>query len=193
MPLRLRLRWNGSSPWSKWSGRPPSRSRGCELDARRRARCGQGWNLLVRVESGLRSFDRTMPEEINRIVADEFSEYLFLHSDEAVENLRQEGISDERMHLVGNTMIDTMVALKAPFQGSERRKAPRAPQGLPAGNAPPPVRSGSERHAPWARAAPYRRHPASSRLAGASTRRSTAARDGRAAERIADVLAGLNL
>jgi UDP-N-acetylglucosamine 2-epimerase len=71
-----------------------------------------------------------MPEEINRIVADEFSEYLFLHSDEAVENLRQEGISGERMHLVGNTMIDTMVALKAPFQGSERRKAPRAPRGI---------------------------------------------------------------
>src|SRR5208282_4582209 len=53
---------------------------------------------VAHLESGLRSFDRTMPEEVNRIVADEFSEYLFLHSDEAVENLRAEGIADERMH-----------------------------------------------------------------------------------------------
>jgi UDP-N-acetylglucosamine 2-epimerase (non-hydrolysing) len=67
---------------------------------------------VAHIESGLRSFDRTMPEEINRIVADEFSEYLFLHSDEAIENLRAEGIADERMHFVGNTMIDTLVALE---------------------------------------------------------------------------------
>src|ERR1700731_1046097 len=53
---------------------------------------------IAHLESGLRSFDRTMPEEINRIVADEFSEHLFLHSDEAVENLRAEGIADVRMH-----------------------------------------------------------------------------------------------
>ena len=46
---------------------------------------------VAHLESGLRSFDRTMPEEINRIVADEFSEYLFLHCDEAIENLRARG------------------------------------------------------------------------------------------------------
>ncbi len=62
---------------------------------------------LAHLESGLRSFDRTMPEEINRIVADEFADFLLLHSDEAIENLRAEGIPDERMHFVGNTMIDT--------------------------------------------------------------------------------------
>src|SRR6478672_10265568 len=67
---------------------------------------------IAHIESGLRSFDRTMPEEINRIVADEFSEYLFLHSDEAVENLQAEGIDDERMHFVGNTMIDSLVAME---------------------------------------------------------------------------------
>jgi UDP-N-acetylglucosamine 2-epimerase (non-hydrolysing) len=67
---------------------------------------------VAHIESGLRSFDRTMPEEINRIVADEFSELLFLHSEEAVVNLRAEGIPDERMHFVGNTMIDTLVALE---------------------------------------------------------------------------------
>ncbi|HXS47419.1 MAG TPA: UDP-N-acetylglucosamine 2-epimerase (non-hydrolyzing) [Solirubrobacterales bacterium] len=74
---------------------------------------------VAHIESGLRSFDRTMPEEINRIVADEFSEYLFLHSDEATENLRAEGIADERMHFVGNTMIDTLVALEGRFRGAD--------------------------------------------------------------------------
>jgi len=66
---------------------------------------------VAHIESGLRSFDMTMPEEVNRIVADRFAEWLFLHSDEAVENLRAEGIPDERVHMVGNTMIDTLVAL----------------------------------------------------------------------------------
>jgi len=73
---------------------------------------------VAHVESGLRSFDRTMPEEVNRIVADELSEHLFLHSDEAVENLRAEGIADARMHFVGNTMIDTLVALEGRFRGA---------------------------------------------------------------------------
>jgi UDP-N-acetylglucosamine 2-epimerase (non-hydrolysing) len=72
---------------------------------------------VAHVESGLRSFDRTMPEELNRIVADQLSEHLFLHSDEAVENLRAEGVGEERMHFVGNTMIDTLVALEERFRG----------------------------------------------------------------------------
>jgi UDP-N-acetylglucosamine 2-epimerase (non-hydrolysing) len=72
---------------------------------------------LAHVESGLRSFDQTMPEEVNRIVADRFSDHLFLHSDEAIENLRAEGIPDERMHFVGNTMIDTLVAMEPRFRG----------------------------------------------------------------------------
>ena len=67
---------------------------------------------VAHVESGLRSFDMTMPEEVNRIVADRFAEWLFLHSEEAVDNLRAEGIAEERMHMVGNTMIDTLVALE---------------------------------------------------------------------------------
>jgi UDP-N-acetylglucosamine 2-epimerase (non-hydrolysing) len=73
---------------------------------------------IAHIESGLRSFDRTMPEEINRIVADEFSEYLFLHCEEAVENLRAEGIPSERMHFVGNTMIDTLLALEGRFRAA---------------------------------------------------------------------------
>jgi UDP-N-acetylglucosamine 2-epimerase (non-hydrolysing) len=71
---------------------------------------------VAHVEAGLRSFDLTMPEEVNRIVADRFAEYLFLHSEEAIENLRAEGIPDERMHFVGNTMIDTLVALEDRFR-----------------------------------------------------------------------------
>ncbi len=73
---------------------------------------------VAHIESGLRSFDRTMPEEVNRIVADQFSEHLFLHSEEAIENLRAEGIADERMHFVGNTMIDTLVALEDRFRAA---------------------------------------------------------------------------
>jgi UDP-N-acetylglucosamine 2-epimerase (non-hydrolysing) len=71
---------------------------------------------LAHVESGLRSFDRTMPEEVNRIVADEFSEYLFVHSDEAVVNLNAEGIGDDRIYFVGNTMIDSLVAMEDQFR-----------------------------------------------------------------------------
>jgi UDP-N-acetylglucosamine 2-epimerase (non-hydrolysing) len=74
--------------------------------------------MLAHLESGLRSFDRTMPEEINRIVADEFSDLLFLHSDEAVENLSREGIPAEQMHFVGNTMIDALVAVDSRFRSN---------------------------------------------------------------------------
>ncbi len=74
---------------------------------------------LAHVESGLRSFDRTMPEEINRVVADQLSDHLFLHSDEATENLRAEGVAEERMHFVGNTMIDTLVSLEQRFRGAD--------------------------------------------------------------------------
>jgi UDP-N-acetylglucosamine 2-epimerase (non-hydrolysing) len=64
------------------------------------------------VEAGLRSFDRTMPEEINRIVTDQLSDLLFTHSPEAAEHLTHEGIQSDRIHYVGNTMIDTLVALR---------------------------------------------------------------------------------
>jgi UDP-N-acetylglucosamine 2-epimerase (non-hydrolysing) len=73
---------------------------------------------VAHIESGLRSFDLTMPEEVNRIVADRFSQWLFLHSPEAVTNLEAEGIPGERMHMVGNTMIDTLVALEERFRAA---------------------------------------------------------------------------
>jgi UDP-N-acetylglucosamine 2-epimerase (non-hydrolysing) len=74
---------------------------------------------VAHIESGLRSFDMTMPEEVNRIVTDRFAEHLFLHSEEAVDNLRAEGIEEGRMHMVGNTMIDTLVALEGRFRAAE--------------------------------------------------------------------------
>jgi UDP-N-acetylglucosamine 2-epimerase (non-hydrolysing) len=73
---------------------------------------------VAHVESGLRSFDRTMPEELNRIVTDQLSAQLYIHSPEANDNLHAEGIPAERIHLVGNTMIDTLVALEARFRGA---------------------------------------------------------------------------
>jgi UDP-N-acetylglucosamine 2-epimerase (non-hydrolysing) len=67
---------------------------------------------VAHLESGLRSFDREMPEETNRIATDHLSALCFLHCDEAIENLRAEGVDDARMKFVGNTMIDTLVALE---------------------------------------------------------------------------------
>ena len=73
---------------------------------------------VAHIESGLRSFDMTMPEEVNRIVADRFARWLFMHSAEAADNLRAEGLPEERMQMVGNTMIDTLVALEGRFRAA---------------------------------------------------------------------------
>ncbi len=71
---------------------------------------------IAHVEAGLRSFDRSMPEEVNRVLVDELSEFLFIHSEEAADNLRREGVGGERVHFVGNTMIDTLVTLSPRFR-----------------------------------------------------------------------------
>lgn len=60
------------------------------------------------VEAGLRSYDRTMPEEINRVVADHISDYLFAPTENSRENLRKEGISEEKIHVTGNTIVDSV-------------------------------------------------------------------------------------
>jgi UDP-N-acetylglucosamine 2-epimerase (non-hydrolysing) len=65
---------------------------------------------VAHVEAGLRSFDRTMPEEINRVLTDAISHWLFVTEPSGVANLRREGIPEERIFLVGNVMIDTLVA-----------------------------------------------------------------------------------
>jgi UDP-N-acetylglucosamine 2-epimerase (non-hydrolysing) len=63
---------------------------------------------LAHVEAGLRSFDRTMPEEVNRVLADAISDYLFVSEPSGVENLLREGRPKERIYLVGNVMIDAL-------------------------------------------------------------------------------------
>jgi UDP-N-acetylglucosamine 2-epimerase (non-hydrolysing) len=64
------------------------------------------------VEAGLRSFDRTMPEEINRILTDAIADQLFVSERSGVDNLLREGIPEERIHLVGNVMIDALEACR---------------------------------------------------------------------------------
>src|ERR1700683_286511 len=63
---------------------------------------------IAHVEAGLRSFDRTMPEEINRVVTDALADYLFVTEVDAVENLRREGRPSDRIYFVGNVMIDAL-------------------------------------------------------------------------------------
>ncbi len=64
---------------------------------------------IAHVEAGLRSFDRTMPEEINRIVTDALSDFLFVTEKSGLENLQREGISDKKFFFTGNVMIDSLV------------------------------------------------------------------------------------
>jgi UDP-N-acetylglucosamine 2-epimerase (non-hydrolysing) len=64
------------------------------------------------VEAGLRSFDRTMPEEVNRVLVDQISDWCYVHSPEAVDNLVLEGVAPERIVFTGNTMIDTLVRMQ---------------------------------------------------------------------------------
>lgn len=66
---------------------------------------------VAHVEAGLRSFDRTMPEEINRLLTDQISSELFTPSTDGNENLMREGVAADKVHLVGNVMIDTLVRM----------------------------------------------------------------------------------
>ncbi len=67
---------------------------------------------LIHVEAGLRSFDRGMPEEINRVLTDTISDLLFVTEQSGIDNLKNEGVDSDRVHLVGNVMIDTLLANK---------------------------------------------------------------------------------
>jgi len=67
---------------------------------------------VAHVEAGLRSFDRTMPEEINRVLTDQIADLLFTTERDADENLRREGVAGEKVHFVGNVMIDTLLRHK---------------------------------------------------------------------------------
>lgn len=68
---------------------------------------------VAHVEAGLRSYDRAMPEEINRVLTDQLSDWLFITEREARDNLLREGIVDAKIHFVGNVMIDTLLDHRA--------------------------------------------------------------------------------
>jgi UDP-N-acetylglucosamine 2-epimerase (non-hydrolysing) len=72
----------------------------------------------IHVEAGLRSFDRTMPEEINRVLTDAISDILFVSEPSGLENLKREGIAATKIHFVGNVMIDTLELHRAKASNS---------------------------------------------------------------------------
>ena len=74
--------------------------------------------MIVHVEAGLRSFDRSMPEEINRILTDHVSDQLFVTEESGIQNLRNEGISVDKIQFVGNTMIDSLLSFKEKAEAS---------------------------------------------------------------------------
>jgi UDP-N-acetylglucosamine 2-epimerase (non-hydrolysing) len=74
---------------------------------------------VAHVEAGLRSFDRTMPEEINRLVTDALSDFLFVSEPSGIQNLKREGVGDEKVFLVGNVMIDSLVYYREKAKKSE--------------------------------------------------------------------------
>ena len=92
------------------------------------ALCAAAWGPLAHVESGLRSFDREMPEEINRIVVDHLSELLLPPLGRGDRQSRRRGLPDGRI-FVGNTMIDTLAALEDRFRRAEAAAALGLEQG----------------------------------------------------------------
>jgi len=87
---------------------------------------------VAHVEAGLRSFDRSMPEEVNRIVTDQLSDLLFTPDEGADENLRREGVPPARIHRTGNVMIDTLLRQRERARDVHRFDAfkARGPYGL---------------------------------------------------------------
>src|SRR5215475_824491 len=91
---------------------------GCALVAAKLVSRDHGRPMIAHVEAGLRSFDRSMPEEINRILTDQISDLLFVSEESGMRNLRAEGVSSDRMFFVGNTMIDSLQEHEAKADGS---------------------------------------------------------------------------
>src|SRR6185436_6042031 len=87
---------------------------------------------VAHVEAGLRSCDRTMPEEVNRVVTDAVSDLLYCSERAGVENLANEGVTGDRVQLVGNVMIDTLLAHKERARATKARErlAPAAEYGV---------------------------------------------------------------
>ena len=74
---------------------------------------------VAHVEAGLRSFDRTMPEELNRVLTDALSDLLFVTEESGRTNLLHEGLPPERIHMVGNVMIDALMASRTKWEASD--------------------------------------------------------------------------
>ncbi len=74
---------------------------------------------LIHVEAGLRSFDKSMPEEINRVLTDSISDLLFVTEQSGVDNLKNEGVNSDKVHFVGNVMIDTLLSNRQKAEKSE--------------------------------------------------------------------------
>jgi UDP-N-acetylglucosamine 2-epimerase (non-hydrolysing) len=81
---------------------------GCAIVASKLGSRARGRPLIAHVEAGLRSFDRSMPEEINRILTDQISDLLFVSEESGIRNLGFEGVQGDRVCFVGNTMIDSL-------------------------------------------------------------------------------------
>lgn len=82
--------------------------------------CANKCNIpIAHLESGLRSFDRSMPEEHNRILTDDLTDYFFITEESGIKHLRSEGKSEESLFMVGNTMIDTLVAFTPQIDASD--------------------------------------------------------------------------
>jgi UDP-N-acetylglucosamine 2-epimerase (non-hydrolysing) len=83
------------------------------------ALCANKCNIpLAHLEAGLRSFDRGMPEEFNRLITDQLSDLFFVTEPGALTHLKAEGVAENKIHFVGNTMIDTMVAFESEIESS---------------------------------------------------------------------------
>jgi len=74
---------------------------------------------VIHVEAGLRSFDMNMPEEVNRILTDRISDLLFVTEQSGLDNLKHEGVADDKVHFVGNVMIDSLVHYQPKIKSSE--------------------------------------------------------------------------
>ena len=123
------------------------------------AKCGVP---VAHVEAGLRSFDRSMPEEINRVLTDHVSDWLFVSEPAGEANLLREGIPPSRIHFVGNVMIDTLLSCR------DRARRLRVAEGL--GLATTPVRGADPAPAPERRST---RRPSKGSCGRSSTWRGT--------------------
>ena len=74
---------------------------------------------VMHVEAGLRSFDRAMPEEVNRVITDHISDYLMVSENSGLVNLKNEGIAEEKVHFVGNIMIESLLNTQKKWKNVE--------------------------------------------------------------------------